>query len=48
MSYANATRVVRRAFESGINFFDIASVYGNGLSEERIVAAFKDVREQCV
>jgi predicted aldo/keto reductase-like oxidoreductase len=42
----NAVNVVRRAFESGINYFDTARWDGD--SEEKIGAALKDVRSQCV
>ena len=48
MSYADGVKVVRRAYELGINYFDTARGYGNGESEERIGAALEDVRDQCV
>jgi predicted aldo/keto reductase-like oxidoreductase len=41
-----ATAVVRRAYDLGINFFDTARWDGD--SEEKIGAALKDVRDQCV
>ena len=41
-----AERVVRRAFELGINYFDTAKGYGD--SEEKIGAALEDVRDQCI
>jgi len=41
-----AKRVVRRAFELGINYFDTASNYGD--SEEKIGAALEDVRDECI
>ena len=48
MSFEDAKKVVRRAFELGINYFDTARVYGEGQSEERIGAALEDVRDQCI
>jgi predicted aldo/keto reductase-like oxidoreductase len=48
MSYLDGVKVVRRAYELGINYFDTARGYGNGESEERIGAALEDVRDQCV
>jgi predicted aldo/keto reductase-like oxidoreductase len=41
-----AVKVVRRAFELGINYFDTAKLDGD--SEEKIGAALKDVRDGCV
>ena len=37
-----ATAVVRRAYEKGINFFDIADIYGKGESEKQMGAVLKD------
>ena len=48
MSFSSAVKVIRRAFELGINYFDTARGYGEGQSEERIGAALEDVRDQCV
>jgi predicted aldo/keto reductase-like oxidoreductase len=48
MSFDDAKKVVRKAFELGINYFDTARIYGSGQSEERIGAALEDVRDQCV
>jgi len=48
MSRSDGIKVVRRAYELGINYFDTARGYGNGESEERIGAALEDVRDQCV
>ena len=38
-----ARRIVRRALELGINYFDTAPLYGAGVSEVRYGAALKDV-----
>lgn len=43
-----ATRVLRRAFEMGVTFYDTADMYGNGLSESRIGEALEDVRDRIV
>jgi aryl-alcohol dehydrogenase-like predicted oxidoreductase len=41
-----AKKVVRRAFELGINYFDTAKLDGD--SEEKIGAAVRDVRDECI
>jgi predicted aldo/keto reductase-like oxidoreductase len=41
-----AKKVVRRAFELGINYFDTAKLDGD--SEEKIGAALEDVRDECI
>ncbi|MCW4023184.1 MAG: aldo/keto reductase [archaeon] len=41
-----AVKVVQRAFELGINYFDTAKLDGD--SEEKLGQALKDVREKCV
>ena len=46
LSVDEAVKVVRRAFELGINYFDTAKLDGD--SEEKIGAALKDVRDECV
>ncbi|PVX27786.1 MAG: aldo/keto reductase, partial [Candidatus Bathyarchaeum sp.] len=46
LSVDAAVQVVRRAFELGINYFDTAKLDGD--SEEKIGAALKDVRDECV
>jgi predicted aldo/keto reductase-like oxidoreductase len=46
LSMDEAVKVVRRAFELGINYFDTAKLDGD--SEEKIGAALKDVRDECV
>ncbi|MCL1977937.1 MAG: aldo/keto reductase [Candidatus Bathyarchaeota archaeon] len=43
---STAVDVVRRAFESGINYFDTARWDGD--SEEKIGCALKDVHDQCI
>jgi aryl-alcohol dehydrogenase-like predicted oxidoreductase len=40
--------LLREAFDLGITFFDTADVYGRGLSERAIGAAFKRQRDQVV
>ncbi|MBT3982619.1 MAG: hypothetical protein HOE90_14770 [Bacteriovoracaceae bacterium] len=39
-------RLLKKAFEAGINFFDTAPIYGFGSSEIRMGKAFKDIREK--
>jgi len=48
MGFEDAIKVVRRAFQLGINYFDTANIYGEGQSEERIGAALENVRDQCI
>lgn len=43
-----ARRVVRRAFEMGITFYDTADIYGDGRSEAIIGDALRDVRKKAV
>ena len=43
---SDACRVVRRAFDLGINYFDTAKLDGD--SEEKIGIALEGVRDQCV
>ncbi len=46
LSRGEAEKVVRYAYEKGINYFDTARAYGD--SEEKIGAALKDVRDHIV
>ena len=46
ISMDEAVKVVQRAFELGINYFDTAKLDGD--SEEKIGAALKDVRDECI
>jgi predicted aldo/keto reductase-like oxidoreductase len=46
ISMDEAKKVVRRAFELGINYFDTAKLDGD--SEEKIGAALEDVRDECI
>lgn len=46
ISMEDAKKVVCRAFELGINYFDTAKLDGD--SEEKIGAALEDVRDECV
>jgi len=41
-----AVKMIRRAFDLGINYFDTARAYGD--SEEKIGIALNDVRDKCV
>ena len=43
-----AARIVERALELGINFFDTAAVYGNGRSEEILSQVLGDARSRVV
>jgi predicted aldo/keto reductase-like oxidoreductase len=46
LSLDEATKVVRTAFDLGITYFDTAKLDGD--SEEKIGAALKNVRDQCI
>ncbi len=46
LSRVQAAKVVRYAYEKGINYFDTARAYGD--SEEKIGAALKDVRDEVI
>jgi predicted aldo/keto reductase-like oxidoreductase len=46
ISMNEAKKVVRRAFELGINYFDTARLDGD--SEEKIGAALEDIRDECI
>ena len=46
ISRAEAVKLVRRAYEGGINYFDTANMYTD--SEEKLGLALKDVREQVI
>ena len=46
ISAGEAKRVVRRAFDLGINYFDTAKLDGD--SEEKIGAALKNVRDEAI
>jgi predicted aldo/keto reductase-like oxidoreductase len=46
LSTPEAVKVVRKAFDLGINYFDTAKLDGN--SEKKIGAALQDVRDKCV
>jgi len=46
VSVKNAVKIVRRAFDLGINYFDTARAYGDG--EEKFGTALKDVRDRCI
>jgi predicted aldo/keto reductase-like oxidoreductase len=45
---AEATQIVREAMDAGVNFFDNAWEYHQGLSEERMGAALQGVRKQAI
>ena len=40
----DAIRLLKRAYDLGINFYETADMYGNGKSEKLIAQAFKDMR----
>ena len=46
LTKADAAKLVRRAYESGINYFDTANMYSD--SEEKLSMALKDVREKVI
>jgi aryl-alcohol dehydrogenase-like predicted oxidoreductase len=43
-----AIRMLKRAFDLGINFYDTGDIYGKGKSEKLIGIAFKDMRNEVV
>ncbi|MCS6767206.1 MAG: aldo/keto reductase [Candidatus Nitrosocaldus sp.] len=43
-----AVKMLKRAYDLGINFFDTADIYGKGRSERLIARAFKDMRDEVV
>ena len=43
-----AIRMLKRAFDLGINFYDTGDIYGKGKSEKLIGKAFKDMRNEIV
>jgi aryl-alcohol dehydrogenase-like predicted oxidoreductase len=44
---ANAT-LLHRAFDQGINYFDTADIYQNGINEETVGRAFKTMRDKVI
>ncbi len=43
-----AVKMLKHAYDLGINFFDTADIYGKGKSEMLIAKAFKDMRDEVV
>src|SRR5215203_3819942 len=43
-----SVRLLRRAFEKGINYFDTADTYGSGLGETLLTDAFGGMRDEVV
>ena len=43
-----AVRMLKRAYDLGINFFETADMYGKGKSERLMAQAFKDMRDEVV
>ena len=43
-----AIRMLKRAYDMGINFYDTGDIYGKGKSEKLIGIAFKDMRNEVV
>lgn len=43
-----AVRMLKRAYDLGINFFETADMYGKGKSERLMAQAFKDMRNEVV
>ena len=48
LDHEEAMRIVHRALELGINFFDTAEVYGNGRSEEILGEALRGRRQDAI
>ena len=46
LSKPEAVKVVKKAYELGINYFDTAKLDGD--SEEKIGIALQDVRDKCI
>lgn len=44
----DAIRLLKRAYDLGINFYETADMYGKGKSEKMIAQAFKDMRNEVV
>jgi len=45
---SEAIRMLKRAYDLGINFYETADMYGKGKSEKLISQAFKDMRNEVV
>jgi aryl-alcohol dehydrogenase-like predicted oxidoreductase len=45
---AERERAVARALDLGVNFFDTAPLYGDGVSEEHLGEALQDVKAHCL
>ena len=43
-----AIRMLKRAYDLGINFYDTGDIYGKGKSERLIGIAFKEMRNEIV
>jgi aryl-alcohol dehydrogenase-like predicted oxidoreductase len=43
-----AIRMLKRAYDLGINFYEMADIYGKGKSEKLVAQAFKDMRNDVV
>ena len=43
-----AIRMLKRAYDLGINFYETADMYGKGRSEKLIAQAFKDMRDEVI
>ena len=48
LDHQGASRIVERALELGVNFFDTAAVYGNGRSEEILSEVLGEARNRVV
>lgn len=48
MSFEDGVKLVREAYESGVNLFDTAPGYANGMSEKIIGEALHDVRDKVI
>jgi aryl-alcohol dehydrogenase-like predicted oxidoreductase len=47
-SHRENARLLHKAFDAGINYFDTADLYQNGANEETVGKALKDRREQVI
>ncbi len=48
INHTENQRLIHKAFDAGINYFDTADIYKNGFNEETVGKALKPIREQVV
>lgn len=45
---ASNSKLLHNAYDQGINYFDTADIYQNGLNEITVGKAFKEIRQQII